>query len=190
MKEIARKTKETDIKVKLDVYGTGKSKIDTGVGFFDHMLEAFAKHSLVDLEISCKGDTHIDFHHSVEDTGIVIGKTLNKDIFPVSGIERFANARAILDEAMVECVIDVSNRPFLHFELDIEGKVGDFDVELVEEFFRAICFNAGFSMHLTMIRGKNKHHIIESAFKALALAFRQAISKNDRISTPSTKGVL
>lgn len=190
MISIKRKTNETDIKVTLDTYGSGKSNIDTKIGFFDHMLEAFAKHSLIDLDVACDGDIHIDFHHSVEDTGIAIGKALNQDIFPVEGIERFASVRAILDEAMVECVIDVSNRPFLEFNLDIDGKVGEFDSELVVEFFRAFCFNAGISAHITKIRGINRHHIIEATFKAMALALRQALTKNLRISTPSTKGIL
>ncbi|MBD3789103.1 MAG: imidazoleglycerol-phosphate dehydratase HisB [Campylobacterales bacterium] len=190
MIEICRKTKETDICVKLNVYGTGKAKIDTGVGFFDHMLEAFAKHAHIDMEVSCKGDTHIDDHHSVEDVGIAIGQAIHKAIYPVQSIERYGNATVVMDEASVSCDIDVSNRGFLVFELPVGGKVGTFDTELVEEFFRALAFNTPLTLHLIYNRGKNKHHIIEAAFKALAVAFRRAIAINEKAGIPSTKGVL
>ncbi|PHR56169.1 MAG: imidazoleglycerol-phosphate dehydratase [Arcobacter sp.] len=190
MISIERKTKETDIKVTLELYGKGESKIKTGVGFLDHMLESFAKHSLIDLTVSCKGDTHIDDHHSVEDVGIAIGQALKKSIYPVSKVERFGSAAIVMDEACVECDLDLSNRPFLVYELDIEGKVGNFDVELTEEFFRAITFNAGITAHIIIKRGKNKHHIIEAAFKSLAVALRRAITPNERAGVPSTKGVL
>lgn len=190
MIKIERKTKETDIKVELKLYGEGKSKIDTGIGFFDHMLESFSKHALIDLNITCKGDTHIDDHHSVEDVGIAIGQALKSAIYPVSKIERFGSSAIVMDETCVECDLDLSNRPFLVYEIDIDGKVGQFDVELAEEFFRAIVFNAGMTAHIIMKRGKNKHHIVEAAFKSLAVALRRAITTNDRISVPSTKGVL
>ena len=186
----ARKTKETDIEISLNLYGEGRSRIDTGVGFFDHMLEAFAKHSLIDLEVSCKGDLHIDAHHSVEDVGIVLGDALNEAIYPVKGIERFGSGVAVMDESAVECNLDLSNRAFLVYEVDIDGKVGDFDVELVEEFFRAVAFNMPLTLHLVMQRGKNRHHIIEATFKAFALAFRRAVAQNSRVKVPSTKGVL
>ncbi len=190
MVNIERKTKETDIKIDLELYGEGKSEISTGVGFFDHMLESFAKHALIDLNVSCKGDTHIDDHHSVEDVGIAIGQALKSAIYPVAKVERFGSASVVMDETCVECDLDLSNRPFLVYEVDIEGKVGSFDVELAEEFFRAIVFNSGITAHIIMKRGKNKHHIIEASFKALAVALRRATSKNERISIPSTKGVL
>ncbi len=190
MVNIERKTKETDIKVDLELYGEGKSKIDTGVGFFDHMLESFAKHALIDLNVSCKGDTHIDDHHSVEDVGIAIGQALKAAIYPVAKIERFGSAAIVMDETCVECDLDLSNRPFLIYDVDVAGKVGNFDVELAEEFFRAIVFNSGLTAHIIMKRGKNKHHILEASFKALAVALRRATSKNERISVPSTKGVL
>ncbi|MDF1880572.1 imidazoleglycerol-phosphate dehydratase HisB [Sulfurimonas sp. MAG313] len=190
MINIERKTKETDIQISLDLYGTGKSEISTGVGFLDHMLESFSKHSLIDLNVHCKGDTHIDDHHSVEDIGIAIGHALKKEIYPVSKVERFGSCAIVMDEACVECDLDLSNRPFLVYEVDIEGKVGDFDVELVEEFFRAVCFNAGLTTHIIMKRGKNKHHIIEAAFKSLAVALRRATTANERTGVPSTKGVL
>lgn len=191
MKELRRTTKETDIIASLNLYGSGKGDIDTGVGFFDHMLSAFCKHSLIDLSIKCSGDTHIDAHHSVEDCGIVIGQLLKDEIYPASNIERFSNSIVVMDEAAVECVIDVSNRPFLVYECDVlRDKVGDFDTELSEEFFRAIVFNAGLSVHIIKQRGKNAHHIIEAAFKAFAVALRRAVAKNDRTGDASTKGVL
>lgn len=190
MVKIERKTKETDIKVELELYGEGKSSIATGVGFFDHMLESFAKHALIDLKVTCKGDTHIDDHHSVEDVGIAIGQALKSSIYPVSKIERFGSASVVMDETCVECDLDLSNRPFLIYQAEIEGKVGQFDVELAEEFFRALVFNSGITAHIILKRGKNKHHIIEAAFKSLAVALRRATAVNERISIPSTKGVL
>jgi imidazoleglycerol-phosphate dehydratase len=190
MIEVSRETKETQISVKLNLYGKGEAKIDTGVGFFDHMLEAFTKHAHIDLEVSCTGDTHIDDHHTVEDVGIVIGEALKKAIYPVKSIERFGNATVVMDEASVSCDIDLSNRAFLVYELPIGGKVGNFDVELVEEFFRAFAFNLPLTLHLVYNRGKNKHHIIEAAFKALAVSLRRAVAVNENAGIPSTKGVL
>jgi len=190
MIEKRRETKETQIEVKLELYGKGNARIDTGVGFFDHMLEAFAKHAHMDLEVSCKGDTHIDDHHTVEDVGIVIGQALREVIYPVKKIERFGNATVVMDEASVTCDIDLSNRGFLVFELPIGGKVGHFDVELVEEFFRAFAFNLPLTLHLIYNRGKNKHHIIEASFKALAVSLRRAAAVNENAGIPSTKGVL
>jgi len=187
---VERTTKETEIRVAVKLYGKGESRIDTGVGFLDHMLESFAKHAQLDLEISCKGDTHIDDHHSVEDIGIVLGKALHQAIYPIEKIERFGNATVVMDEASVTCDIDLSNRAFLVYELPIEGSVGRFDVELVEEFFRAFAFNLPLTLHLIYQRGKNKHHIIEGAFKALAVALRRAVTPNDNAGIPSTKGVL
>ena len=156
MIKIERKTKETDIKVELELYGKGESKISTGVGFFDHMLESFSKHALVDLSVSCKGDTHIDDHHSVEDVGIAIGQALKSAIYPVSKVERFGSAAIVMDENCVECDLDLSNRPFLMYEIDIEGKVGTVDVELAEEVFRAIVFNSGLKDYSSMKCGIDK----------------------------------
>jgi imidazoleglycerol-phosphate dehydratase len=190
MLEKSRQTKETQIAVKLNLYGSGQSSIDTGVGFFDHMLEAFAKHAHLDLEVDCKGDLHIDAHHTVEDIGIVIGQLLGEAIYPVQKIERYGNATVVMDEAAVSCDIDLSNRGFLVFEMPIGGKVGEFDVELVEEFFRALSANMPLTLHLIYQRGKNKHHIIEAAFKAWAVALRRAATPNERAGIPSTKGVL
>ena len=185
-----RKTKETDIVISLELYGNGKSNINSGVGFLDHMLESFSKHSLIDLDVVCKGDTHIDDHHSVEDIGIVLGSLLADSIYPVKNMERFGSANIVMDEACVSCDLDLSNRAFLVYEADIAGKVGSFDVELVEEFFRAFTLNAKITTHIITLRGKNKHHIIEASFKALGVAIRRAIAKNERVGIPSTKDVL
>ena len=185
-----RKTKETNIEISLDLNGTGKSKIDTGVGFFDHMLESFSKHSLIDLDIKCKGDTHIDDHHSVEDVGIVLGSLLAEALYPVKNVERFGSANIVMDEACVACDLDLSNRPFLVYESPVVAKIGNFDSELVEEFFRAFVLNARITAHIITIRGKNKHHMVEASFKALAVAIRRATTTNERVGVPSTKDVL
>lgn len=185
-----RTTKETDITISLDLNGTGKSNIDTGVGFLDHMLESFSKHSLIDLDIKCKGDTHIDDHHSVEDIGIVLGALVAEALYPIKEMERFGSANIVMDEACVSCDLDLSNRPFLVYEVEVSGKVGQFDTELVEEFFRAFVLNSRISAHIITLRGKNRHHIIEASFKALAVAIRRATMKNERVGIPSTKDVL
>jgi len=190
MISINRKTKETNVNVELELYGTGKSNITTGIGFFDHMLEAFSKHSLIDLNVTCKGDTHIDFHHSVEDVGIVIGQALREAIYPVENVERYSNAVVVMDEAAVESCLDLSNRSYLVYDINLYGKVGEFDVELAEEFFRAVISSASLTLHVECKRGKNKHHILEAAFKSFAVALRRSIAKNDRAGVPSTKGVL
>ena len=185
-----RKTKETDISLELEIYGSGKSEISTGIGFFDHMLEAFCKHALFDMKLVCKGDLHVDFHHSVEDVGIVIGQALREKIYPLSGVERFGEATVVMDEAAVNCALDLSNRPFLVYESISDGKVGEFDVELANEFFQALAFNAAITLHIAKIRGRNSHHILEASFKACAVALRRALTKNARVGVPSTKGVL
>lgn len=185
-----RATKETNISVDLEIYGTGRSTINTGVGFFDHMLEAFSKHALIDLNVSCEGDTHIDDHHSVEDVGIVIGQALAEAIYPIENVERFGNASVVMDETCVECDMDLSGRPYLHYEVDVNGKVGQFDTELAEEFFHALVLNARITTHIVMKRGRNKHHILEASFKAFAVALRRATAVNERTGVPSTKGVL
>ena len=186
-----RETKETQITVELNLYGKGKANINTGVGFFDHMLDAFARHSLIDLKVECKGDLHIDAHHSVEDVGIVLGLALKEAIYPAKGIERYGNATVVMDEASVSCDIDLSNRAYLVYEVPLnQGSIGDFDLELVEEFFKSVAFNMPLNLHLIYNRGTNKHHIAEASFKAFAVALRRAVAKNDRIEVPSTKGVL
>ncbi len=171
-----RKTKETDISLELEIYGSGKAQICTGIGFFDHMLEAFCKHALFDMKLVCKGDLHVDFHHSVEDVGIVIGQALREKIYPLSGVERFGEATVVMDEAAVNCALDLSNRPFLVYERINEGKVGEFDVAI--------------TLHRANTRVRNSHHILEAGFKACAVALRRALAKNARVGVPSTKGVL
>jgi len=190
MAKETRKTKETNITAIVNIYGKGQSKINTRVGFLDHMLESFSKHSLIDIKLDCDGDTHIDDHHSVEDSAIVLAKAIRQDLFPISNINRFASSTIVMDEAAIECGIDISNRPFLVYDIDIDGKIGDFDVELSEEFFRAFAFNLGITLHLIYKRGKNKHHIIECAFKALAITLKNAMEKNNTLGVPSTKGSL
>ena len=190
MTKINRKTKETDVKVSLNIYGKGEARIKTEIPFLNHLLEALSKHSLFDLEVYCKGDIDIDFHHSVEDIGMVIGEALQKEIFPIKSIERFGNSTVVMDEASLSCDLDLSNRPFLVYALDIKGYVGNFDVELIEEFLRALCFKAGITAHFVLNRGKNNHHIIEALFKALAVALRRALSINKTLGIPSTKGLL
>jgi imidazoleglycerol-phosphate dehydratase len=190
MSKIKRATKETDIEIAIDINGGGVYNISTGIGFFDHMLESFSKHSLIDIDLLCKGDTHVDFHHSVEDIGIVLGEALKEDIYPIDGIERFSDNIVVMDEASVQCALDLSNRAYLDYDVDIDGVVKDFDVELVEEFFRAVVMGAGITAHITMIKGKNRHHIIEATFKSFAISLRRALVKNSRVQVPSTKGVL
>ena len=191
MSRIYRKTKETEITVELSFDGKGEYSIDTGVGFFNHMLESLSKHSGIDMQITCKGDLHVDFHHTVEDVGIALGEAFYKAVFPVGAIERFGEAKIVMDEALVESVIDVSGRPFLYFDLgSLSGKIGEFDAELAEEFFRAFVYNAKISAHITKTRGQNLHHIVEGAFKALAVSLRRALKPNEKGGVPSTKGVL
>lgn len=192
--EIARKTKETDIRVTLDLDGSGKSSIKTGVGFFDHMLEALAKHGALDLELACKGDYHIDDHHSVEDTGIVLGMAVAKALGDKAGIRRFGFGSVPLDEALTQVTVDLSGRAHLTLtggEKLGKGKVGHFDVELLEDFLGAFVASSGTTMHVEIRTGRNKHHIIEATFKAFARALRQAVERDARIQgVPSTKGVL
>jgi len=190
MIEQTRETKETQITAKLELYGSGTGTIETGVGFFDHMLEALSKHAWIDLDVACRGDLQVDAHHTVEDVGIVIGQMLGQAVYPVRNIERYGNATVVMDEAAVRCDIDLSNRGYIHFDLPIGGKVGEFDVELAEEFFRAVAANMPLTLHLTYERGRNKHHILEAAFKSFAVALRRAVTPNERAGIPSTKGVL
>ncbi len=189
MTKLQRETKETKIELTLNIEGKGKNAISTGIGFFDHMLETFSKHSGIDMEIYCEGDIYVDYHHSVEDVGIVLGQALHKEIFPIKNVERFSNAVAILDEAAVECDIDLGGRAYLVYDIPTDGAIKDFDMELVEEFFKSLVFNAKIACHLTLKRGKNRHHIIESAFKSFAVAIRRALYYRDD-EIPSTKGVL
>lgn len=187
-----RATKETKIELELELYGRGSAQIQTGIGFFDHMLSAFAKHAWIDLSLRCEGDLQVDFHHSVEDCGIVLGSAIKEAIYPAQNIERFGDSVVVMDEAAVSAALDFSNRAFLVFDCPSlkRGKIGEFDAELVKEFFRALAFNANFTLHISQIRGENLHHVAEAAFKAFAVAFRRAISINERAGVPSTKGVL
>ena len=187
-----RATKETKIELELELYGRGAVQIQTGIGFFDHMLSAFAKHAWIDLSLRCEGDLQVDFHHSVEDCGIVLGSAIKEAIYPAQNIERFGDSVVVMDEAAVSAALDFSNRAFLVFDCPSlkRGKIGEFDAELVEEFFRALAFNANLTLHLSQIRGENLHHVAEAAFKAFAVAFRRAVSINERAGVPSTKGVL
>jgi len=187
-----RATKETKIELELELYGRGAVQIQTGIGFFDHMLSAFAKHAWIDLNLRCEGDLQVDFHHSVEDCGIVLGSAIKEAIYPAQNIERFGDSVLVMDEAAVSAALDLCNRAFLVFDCPSlkRGKIGEFDAELVEEFFRALAFNANLTLHLCQIRGENLHHVAEAAFKAFAVAFRRAISINERAGVPSTKGVL
>ena len=190
MTELNRDTKETQIHCKLNINGTGVSNINTGVGFFDHMLEALSKHSTIDIDLTCNGDLHIDAHHTVEDCGIVLGQALKKEIFPIENVERYGNATVVMDEAATTCALDLSNRPFLVYQVNIFGTVGEFDIELAEEFFHALIMNSGITCHIIKDRGTNKHHILEATFKAFAVALRRALAQNNKLGIPSTKGVL
>lgn len=188
--EIARKTKETDIKIKLNLDGSGTHDIDTGIGFFDHMLTALCVHGGFDMEISCKGDLYVDGHHTVEDVGICLGKAFCEALGDKSGIMRYGSFFIPMDEALGFCSLDISARPYLVFNADFsDDRIGEYDTCLTEEFMRAFAFNAGITLHLKEEYGKNDHHITEALFKALAHALRQAVSVNGGV-TLSTKGTL
>jgi len=191
--EVRRRTRETDVAVRLMLDGSGEAAISTGVGFFDHMLELFARHSLIDLEVSVKGDTQIDDHHSVEDTGIALGEALKRALGDKTGIHRYADIQLPMDEALTRVAVDVSGRPFLVFRTSFRAdKIGTFDTELVREFFQAFAVNAGLTLHVETLYGDNAHHIAESCFKGLARALRQALALDPREGgrVPSTKGAL
>jgi imidazoleglycerol-phosphate dehydratase len=191
--EVSRKTRETQLRVRVDLDGGGRAQVGTGIGFFDHMLEAFARHGLLDLEVECRGDLQVDGHHTVEDTGIVLGQAIARALGDRAGIRRYADATIPLDEALVRAVIDVSGRPFLSYHVEIPKwqMLGDYDVFLTPEFFRALVLNAGLTVHLDLIRGDNPHHIVEATFKAFARALDLATGRDARITgVPSTKGVL
>jgi imidazoleglycerol-phosphate dehydratase len=191
--KISRKTKETEIDVAVDLDGTGAAKISTGIGFYDHMLEQLARHSLIDIGISAKGDLHIDQHHTVEDVGIALGQAVRQALGDRAGINRYADALLPMDETLTRVAIDVSGRPFLVFRTEFpRQKIGEFDTELVREFFQAFAMNAGITLHVETFYGVNAHHISESCFKGLARALRLAIALDPRQNgaIPSTKGSL
>lgn len=188
--EINRKTKETDISVKLNL-GGGEVNINTGIGFLDHMLTALGVHGGFGLEVSCKGDLYIDGHHTAEDVGIVLGMAFKEALGDKSGIMRYGSAYIPMDEALAFCALDISARPFLVFNAEFTNeRVGEFDTCLTEEYMRAFAFNAGITLHLRVEYGSNDHHKIEALFKALAYALKTAVRKNADGSTVSTKGVL
>ena len=191
--KILRKTKETNIAVEVNLDGVGKYQIKTQIGFLDHMLEQLSKHSLIDMKISTKGDTHIDLHHTTEDTGIAIGECIKKALRSSKGIKRYAHALIPMDETLTRISIDVSNRPYLIWKVKLKvEKLGEMDTELFKEWFQAFSQAAGITLHIENVYGDNSHHIIESCFKGLARALREAIEIDKKIKNkvPSTKGVL
>lgn len=189
--EITRTTKETDITLKLDLDGGAKAVIDTGIGFLDHMLTALAIHGGFSLELSCKGDLHVDGHHTAEDIGIVLGQAFKEALGDKSGIMRYGSAFIPMDESLAFCSLDISARPFLVFNAQFTNeRVGEFDTCLTEEFMRAFAFNAGITLHLRVEYGSNDHHKIEALFKAMAYALKAAMKRNNDGSVVSTKGVL
>ena len=191
--KISRKTKETSIIVEANIDGKGTYKIDTKIGFLNHMLEQLSKHSLIDLKVLAKGDTHIDLHHTTEDTGIVIGECIKKALKNSKGIKRFAHSLIPMDESLTRVSMDISNRPYLIWKVKLKvEKLGEMDTELFKEWFQAFSQSAGITLHIENIYGENSHHIIESCFKGLARALREAleIDKRSKHTVPSTKGTL
>ncbi len=191
--KISRKTKETSINVEVNIDGKGKYKIDTGIGFLNHMLEQLSKHSLIDLNVKAKGDTHIDLHHTTEDVGIAIGECIKKASNKFKGIKRYAHAMIPMDETLSRVAIDVSNRPYLIWKVKLKvEKLGEMDTELFKEWFQAFSQTAGVTLHIENIYGDNSHHIIESCFKGLARTLRTALEIDPRTKSaiPSTKGSL
>lgn len=189
---IERNTKETQIRIDLNLDGTGVSEIDTGIGFFDHMLTHLSKHGLIDLTVKCKGDLQVDAHHTVEDVGIAIGKAIAEAVGDKAGMVRYGAATIPMDEALVMTALDISGRGSLIYGVTIKKEmVGSFDSELTPEFFKSLCVNAGINAHIRQMDGSNAHHVIEAAFKSFARALRDAVSSDPRISgIPSTKGTL
>ncbi|HEY3279314.1 MAG TPA: imidazoleglycerol-phosphate dehydratase HisB [Gemmatimonadales bacterium] len=191
--EVTRKTKETAVRVRVTLDGSGTATVRTGVGFFDHMLEALAKHSLMDLDVDATGDLHVDQHHTVEDVGIVLGQALARALGDRRGIRRYGEATVPLDDALARVVVDVSGRPFLAYHADPPSsqKLGDYDVALTPEFFRALATHGGLTLHVDLLRGQNAHHAIEAVFKAAARALGAAVAIDPRVpDVPSTKGSL
>ena len=191
--QINRKTNETDIKIQLDLDGSGKSVIDSGCGFLDHMLTLFSKHSRIDLTVSCKGDTYVDYHHTTEDIGIALGEAIKTALGDKKGIKRYGDIILPMDESLILCAIDLSGRAYLACDFNINAsKVGDFDTELLEEFLRAFTTNLACNLHVRQLAGSNAHHILEGTFKALARCVKEAVEVDERLNgeIPSTKGAL
>jgi imidazoleglycerol-phosphate dehydratase len=190
---VERKTRETEIAVSLDLDGAGECDIDTGIGFLDHMLESFGRHAMIDLKVRAQGDLHVDFHHTTEDSAIVIGQAVKKALGDFAGITRFGSAGIPMDEAFTRVAIDVAGRPYLVWRVSFtQPKIGEFDTELFKEWFQAFAMNAGVCLHVENCYGDNGHHSIETCFKGLARALRQAITPDERLDGDfaSTKGVL
>ena len=189
---LKRTTKETDIEISFDIDGAGEANVGSGIGFFDHMLILFAKHGLFSLTVNAQGDLVIDGHHTVEDIGIVLGQALAKAAGDKAGIRRYGHVYVPMDEALVLVVVDFSGRPFLAFDAELgQGRIGEFDVELTEEFLRAVAVNAGLTLHVKVLAGKNRHHIVEAIFKALGRALSQSLERDPRVQgVPSSKGML
>lgn len=191
--EASRQTKETNVRVRLDLDGSGRATVGTGIGFFDHMLEALARHALYDLDVVATGDLHVDAHHTVEDVGIVLGQALSRALGERGGIRRYGDATVPLDDALARVVVDVSGRPYLAFHADPPTwqKLGDYDVALTPEFFRAFATHGGLTLHVDLLRGQNAHHVVEAVFKATARALGEATTVDPRVrGIPSTKGTL
>lgn len=190
--EVVRETKETQLRLRLNLDGEGKYQGALGIPFFEHMLDLLARHALIDLEIEGKGDIHVDAHHTVEDVGIVLGQALRVALTDKSGIERYGEAYVPMEESLVRCVLDLCNRPYLRYDVPVpKSKVGTFDVELAEEFFRSLAMNGGITMHVQLFYGSNLHHILEAVFKAFGRALGKAVGINPRIrGVLSTKGLL
>ena len=189
---ISRRTKETDISLTFNLDGSGKSQIETGIGFFDHMLEGFARHGFFDLAVTVNGDLHVDCHHSVEDAGIVLGTAIRQAAGDKTGIRRYGSCILPMDDALALCAVDLCGRPYFAFDCQFQTpKAGDFDEELVREFFYAVSYSAGMNLNIKMLSGFNTHHMIEAIFKAFAKALDQAVSKEERLTDVlSTKGSL
>jgi imidazoleglycerol-phosphate dehydratase len=190
--ELARKTKETEISLKINLDGKGENTISTGVGFLDHMLCLFSGHGHFDLSLECKGDLSVDSHHTVEDIGIVLGKSISEALGKRESVKRYGTSFVPMDESLAMVSLDLSNRPFLHFEVPFStDRIGDMETEMFEEFFRALAVNGGMTLHVKLIHGKNNHHMIEAVFKAFARALKEAVSIDSSIQgVPSTKGLL
>lgn len=190
---IERKTRETEILASIDLDGSGEYDVDTGIGFLDHMLESFSRHSLIDLKVRAQGDLHVDFHHTTEDTAIVIGQAIKKALGDFSGIRRFGSILMPMDETLTRVAIDISNRPYLIWKVEFNRpKIGEMDTELFREWFQALAQNAGLCLHIETLYGINSHHIVETCFKGTARALRQAIEIDERLegAVPSTKDML
>ncbi|MGI6004761.1 MAG: imidazoleglycerol-phosphate dehydratase HisB [Christensenellales bacterium] len=189
---VERKTKETDISVTVELDGDGSCKLDTGIGFFDHMLESFCRHGLFNVDVRCKGDLHVDGHHTVEDVGIVMGQAFKKALGDKAGIHRFGHFSLPMDETVAQVALDISGRPYLALRTPlVSGMIGDYDSALLEEFLRAFAVNAGLTLHVNVPYGTNAHHINEAVFKSLARALKMAVEVDPRVKgVPSSKGVL